>query len=45
MHENERDVGLIRAVGPWALAASIVSMVVGAGIFAVPAALAAAVGP
>jgi basic amino acid/polyamine antiporter, APA family len=43
--ENKRDIGLIRAVGPWALAASIVSMVVGAGIFAVPAALAAAVGP
>jgi len=45
MHENKRDVGLIRAVGPWTLAASIVSMVVGAGIFAVPAALAGAVGP
>ena len=45
MHQNKRDVGLIRAVGPWALAASIVSMVVGAGIFAVPAALAGAVGP
>jgi APA family basic amino acid/polyamine antiporter len=45
VQENQRDVGLVRAVGPWALAASIVSMVVGAGIFAVPAALAACVGP
>ncbi|HEY6895266.1 MAG TPA: amino acid permease, partial [Rhodanobacteraceae bacterium] len=35
----------MRAVGPWALAASIVNMVVGAGIFAVPASLAASVGP
>ncbi len=45
MHENHRDVGLIRAVGPGVLAACIVGMVVGAGIFAVPAALAASVGP
>jgi APA family basic amino acid/polyamine antiporter len=35
----------VRAIGPWALAANIVSMVVGAGIFVVPAALAACVGP
>ncbi|HEV7432034.1 MAG TPA: amino acid permease [Steroidobacteraceae bacterium] len=45
MPENQRDIGLVRAVGPWAFAASIVSMIVGAGIFAVPAALAACVGP
>ena len=45
VHESQRDVGLIRAVGPWALAASVISMIVGAGIFAVPAALAASVGP
>jgi basic amino acid/polyamine antiporter, APA family len=45
VHENQRDIGLIRGVGPWALAASIFSMIVGAGIFAVPAALAACVGP
>lgn len=44
MGENSRDQGLVRAVGPWGLAASIVNMVVGAGIFAVPAALAASVG-
>ena len=45
MQESQRDTGLIRALGPWTLAASIVSMIVGAGIFAVPAALAACVGP
>ncbi len=43
--EEERDAGLVRAVGPWPLAASIISMVVGAGIFAVPGPLAASVGP
>ena len=43
--ENQRDKGLLREVGPWALAASIMSMVVGASIFVVPAALAAAIGP
>ncbi|HEX5461406.1 MAG TPA: amino acid permease [Steroidobacteraceae bacterium] len=42
---TERDAGLIRGLGTWGLAASIVSMIVGAGIFAVPSALAAAVGP
>jgi basic amino acid/polyamine antiporter, APA family len=42
---NQRDVGLTRAIGPLALAASIVNVVVGAGIFAVPAALAANIGP
>jgi basic amino acid/polyamine antiporter, APA family len=42
---NERDSGLVRAVGPWALGASIINVVVGAGIFAVPAALAANIGP
>src|SRR6201996_4003797 len=45
VRESQRDIGLVRAVGPWAFAASIVSMTVGAGIFAVPAALAACVGP
>ncbi len=42
---SQRDVGLVRAIGPWALSASIVNVVVGAGIFAVPAALAANIGP
>lgn len=45
MVENQRDLGLVRAVSAWGLAASIMNMVVGAGIFAVPAALAAAMGP
>ncbi len=40
-----RDAGLVRAIGPWALGASILNVVIGAGIFAVPAALAANVGP
>jgi len=42
--EIKRDQGLIRALGPWSLAAGIVSMIVGAGIFAAPAALARALG-
>lgn len=44
MHKGQRDKGLVRAVNSWGLAASIVNTVVGAGIFAVPAALAASVG-
>jgi amino acid transporter len=36
----QRDAGLVRVVGPRGLAANIVNTVVGAGIFAVPAALA-----
>jgi amino acid transporter len=42
--ESQRDAGLVRAVGPAALAASIISQTVGAGIFAVPALLAANIG-
>jgi amino acid transporter len=45
MSEQERDKGLVRAVGTWGLTASIINIVVGAGIFAVPAALAAGIGP
>jgi amino acid transporter len=44
METSQRDAGLVRTVGPWGLAASIVSMVVGASIFVVPAALAANIG-
>jgi amino acid transporter len=44
MPENRRDAGLVRALGPLSLAASIVNVVVGAGIFAVPGALAASIG-
>jgi APA family basic amino acid/polyamine antiporter len=43
--EQRRDKGLVRAVGTWGLTASIINIVVGAGIFAVPAALAAGIGP
>jgi basic amino acid/polyamine antiporter, APA family len=43
--ESQRDAGLLRAVGKWGLAASVVNIVVGAGIFAVPGALAASIGP
>jgi basic amino acid/polyamine antiporter, APA family len=46
MHSMEsRDAGLIRVVGPISLAASMVSIVVGAGIFLVPAQLSASMGP
>jgi APA family basic amino acid/polyamine antiporter len=45
MQVNRRDSGLIRAVGTRSLAASILCIVVGAGIFAVPGALAASIGP
>ena len=45
MDTKQRDAGLLRAVGPWTLAASTICNVVGAGIFAVPGALAASVGP
>lgn len=45
VRESQRDAGLIRTLGPWTVAAGAISMIVGAGIFAVPAALAASVGP
>jgi amino acid transporter len=45
VRNGQRDAGLVRVVGTWGLAANIISMVIGAGIFAVPAALAASVGP
>ena len=44
MSEQARDRGLVRAVGTWGLAASTVNIIVGAGIFAVPAELAASTG-
>ena len=44
MSANQRDVGLLRALGTWGLAASVISIIVGAGIFAVPGALAASIG-
>jgi basic amino acid/polyamine antiporter, APA family len=42
--ENKRDQGLIRALGPWSLAAGVFSMIVGAGVFTTPAALGLALG-
>jgi basic amino acid/polyamine antiporter, APA family len=44
VRDSERDAGLLRAVGPTALAASLIGQLVGAGIFALPAALAANLG-
>ncbi len=44
MTHSQRDAGLLRAVGPGALAASIVCQTVGATIFVVPATLAATLG-
>ncbi|HEY6925301.1 MAG TPA: APC family permease [Steroidobacteraceae bacterium] len=44
MSALNRDTGLNRVVGPAALAASMLSIVVGAGIFVVPAQLAQALG-
>jgi basic amino acid/polyamine antiporter, APA family len=42
--EHRRDAGLVRAVGPWNLAASIINCVLGVSIFVGPAALARYVG-
>jgi APA family basic amino acid/polyamine antiporter len=42
--ESRRDAGLVRAIGTWGLAANIINAVVGAGIFAAPAAVAACMG-
>jgi amino acid transporter len=44
VHEAARDRGLLRAVGTWGLAASIVNGVVGAGIFSLPASMTATAG-
>ena len=43
--ESSRDRGLSRGIGPVALAATIVNIVVGAGIFSLPAGMAKAAGP
>lgn len=45
MEASRRDSGLIRSVGTESLATSTICIVVGAGIFAVPGALAASIGP
>ena len=41
----ERERGLIRALSPWGLAAAVANMIIGGGIFLLPAKMAAAVGP
>ncbi len=43
-HQSRRDKGLVRAVGTWAFAATIVNGVVGGGIFSLPAAMAGTAG-
>lgn len=43
-HQSGRDQGLVRAVGVWGFAASIVNGVVGAGIFSLPASMSALAG-
>ena len=45
MEASRRDSGLIRSVRTGSLATSTICIVVGAGIFAVPGALAASIGP
>ena len=45
MAGDQRDAGMVRSVGTPGLAANVFNIVVGAGIFAVPAALAASLGP
>jgi APA family basic amino acid/polyamine antiporter len=42
---SERDTGLLRTIGTRGLAANTINSVIGAGIFAVPGALAACIGP
>jgi basic amino acid/polyamine antiporter, APA family len=42
---SQRDAGLLRTIGTRGLAANIINSVIGAGIFAVPSALAACIGP
>jgi APA family basic amino acid/polyamine antiporter len=39
------DPGLVRALGAWGLAAAVANTVIGGGIFRLPSAMAAAVGP
>ncbi len=41
----EPEQALVRAIGPWTLGANAVNLTVGAGIFALPAVVAAILGP
>lgn len=45
MSDKDPEVGLVRAIGPWALGANAINLTVGAGIFALPALVAAILGP
>lgn len=45
MNEAKPEAALDRAIGPWALGANAVNLTVGAGIFALPAAVAVILGP
>lgn len=45
MNDTNPEAGLLRAIGPWALGANAVNLTVGAGIFALPAAVAVILGP
>jgi len=42
---HKTDAGLLRAIGFWGLAAAVVNVIVGGGIFKFPAALAGTIGP
>lgn len=42
---HARDAGLVRSIGPFALFASFIGMLLGSAIFIIPATMAAAVGP
>ncbi len=42
---HARDAGLIRSIGPFALFASFIGMLLGSAIFVLPATMAAAIGP
>ena len=44
-HREERDRGLVQVVGPLGLAANVINIVIGAGIFVLPAAIAGQIGP
>jgi APA family basic amino acid/polyamine antiporter len=43
--DSGTDEGLIRAIGPWAMGANVINMVIAAGIFVLPGIVAAQLGP
>src|SRR5215510_1125850 len=42
---EQRDRGLVQVVGPLGLAANVINVVIGAGIFVLPATIASVIGP